>query len=68
MSGKDMFDAPNYRDIRLKDMLAEVDRELKMRQRVYPRLVDQGKLDPVTADRQLLTMAAIRERLVNETS
>lgn len=41
------------------DKLAEVEREIKQRQRVYPRLVSQGKLRQATADKQMEIMCAI---------
>lgn len=59
----DLFAGATYRDIRLTDMLEELDRELKVRRRVYPRWIDQGKLDPVIADRRILCLIAIRKRL-----
>lgn len=49
-------------------VIEELEREIKVRQRCYPRWIDQHKLDPVTADRRLLIMVAIRERLANETT
>lgn len=42
------------------DMLAEIDRELKMRAEVYPRLVFTKKLRQHQADRQVEIMQAIR--------
>jgi hypothetical protein len=42
------------------EKLAEIDRELKERRRVYVRLVASGKLRKADADRQLLIMLAIR--------
>lgn len=62
MSG-DLFPDPTYRDIRLEDMLEELEREIKVRRRVYPRWIESGKLDPVTADRRILCLVAIRKRL-----
>lgn len=59
----DLFDSPTYKDIRLSDMLEELEREIKVRRRVYPRWVENGKLDPVTADRRILCLVAIRKRL-----
>lgn len=41
------------------DKLAEVEREIKQRQRVYPRLVAKGTLRQATADKQLEIMCDI---------
>jgi hypothetical protein len=47
----------------LSDMIAEVDRELEMRRRVYPRRVADRKMTQALADRQLDRMTAIRDFL-----
>jgi len=47
----------------LTDMIAEAEREIEMRLRVYPYRVQQGKLDQHTADRQIKIMADIAEAL-----
>jgi hypothetical protein len=49
--------------ITIEDMLAEVDRELAMRRRVYPRFVAEGKMTQAAADTQLARLEAIREHL-----
>lgn len=41
--------------------LAEVDRELAMRRRLYPQWVAKGTLRAETADRQIAIMEAVRE-------
>jgi hypothetical protein len=41
------------------DKLACAERELKMRQRVYPRWVEQGKLSLGKSEHELACMAAI---------
>ena len=41
------------------EKLAEVRRELAMRRRVYPRLVDGGKLTQAESDRQIAIMEAV---------
>jgi hypothetical protein len=48
----------------LSDLVACVDRELKMRRQVYPRWVAQGKLTEALAARELAMMGAVRARLV----
>ena len=59
MTGPDLFPAGTYKDIRPGDKIPELERELKFRRRVYPRLVGQKKLDPVKADKQILILQAI---------
>lgn len=41
------------------EKLREARRELRQRRRVYPRLVQQGKLTRADADRQIAIMEAI---------
>ena len=60
---KDLFRGASYKDIRLSDMLEELDREIKVRRRLYPKWIKKGSLDPVTADRRILCLQAIRRRL-----
>lgn len=55
---------PQPSGVSFEDMLAEVDRELKLRRRVYPRWVDQGNLTKATADQQILKMQAVRRSLL----
>lgn len=43
------------------EKLAEVERELVMRRRVYPRSVSSGKLSQERADRGIAVMEAIAE-------
>ena len=38
--------------------LAEVEREITMRRRVYPRRVEAGQMTQAAADRQIATMEA----------
>lgn len=56
MSG-DLFPAT------LPEMIAEADREAKLRERVYPKMVAAGRLSNAAANRQLATMRAIRDYL-----
>lgn len=51
-------------DVQLTDQIACVERELKMRRRVYPRWVSQGKLQQVGADLELQRMTAVLRSLV----
>jgi hypothetical protein len=45
--------------ITINDKLACAQRELEMRQRVYPRQVASGKLTQTKADREIAVMRAI---------
>lgn len=49
--------------ITLPEMIAEADREVKFRERVYPRMINAGKLSNANADRQISKMRAIRDYL-----
>jgi hypothetical protein len=44
-----------------EQMLAELRRELAMRQRVYPSWVQQGKITQVAADHRIAVMASLIE-------
>ena len=43
----------------LVEMLAEVEREIALRRRVYPRWVSQGKMKQHQADRKIATMQTL---------
>lgn len=43
----------------LTSQIAEVEREIKQRERVYPRWVEAGKMPKATADRQIEVMRAV---------
>ncbi len=45
--------------IALEDQIKCVRREIAMRERVYPRWVDSGKMTPVAMARELDTMRAV---------
>ena len=49
--------------ISLAAQLAEVEREIKVRRRVYPRFVQNGQVSQETADRQLAVMEAVADTL-----
>ena len=49
--------------INLQDEIAEVEREIFMRERNYPRWVDAKKLRADIAEKQLAAMKAVAERL-----
>lgn len=48
-------------DYTLDQQLAEIDREITMRKRMYPTWVDRGTLRPEAAERQLGALEAARE-------
>ena len=45
--------------ISLAAQIAEIEREIKQRERVYPRWVEAGKMPKATADRQTEVMRAV---------
>lgn len=51
--------------IGIAEMLACVEREIGMREHVYPRWVKQKKLLQTTADQELARMRAVRDLLLN---
>ena len=44
-----------------EDMAREAERELAMRERVYPRMVSDGRMKAHQAERQIAVMAAMAE-------
>lgn len=58
----DMFgDAP----IPLEAQIHEVEREIRMRLQVYPKLVSRKQLSPHQMDQQISAMEAVRDTLLN---
>jgi hypothetical protein len=49
--------------ITLGDQIAEAEREVRMREEVYPRQVAAGRLTKARADVQLARMRAVRDTL-----
>ena len=47
----------------IEQQIASVEREIKLRIRVYPRLIDKGKITALTAEREIATMRAVLETL-----
>lgn len=59
---EDLFqDAPDARPAGDAEKLAALEREVRMRQRDYPRLVGQGKMTAAEAGRQIAVIAAIAD-------
>ena len=51
--------------ISLEEMISCVKREIGMRERVYPRWVEQKKMLQTTADQELARMRAVRDFLIH---
>lgn len=49
--------------VSLATQLAEVEREIALRRRVYPRFIKNGQLSPAAADRQIAIMEAVAHTL-----
>lgn len=47
----------------ISEQIAAVEREIKMRRRVYPRWIDSGKLTQQKADHEIACMEAVLETL-----
>lgn len=52
--------------ITLDDMISEIERELALRHRVYPRLVETKKLQQRHANRQIAILMALLDKLKAE--
>ena len=48
-------------DFTKDEKIAALDREIALRQRVYPRLIRQGRMLESDADREIMLMTAIRD-------
>lgn len=51
------------RPITLDDEIAEVSREIELRERNYPKWIDMGRLRQDHADRRLAVMLSVLKRL-----
>lgn len=58
---RDLFGGPRLSDISLQAKIVELERELKKRRYVYPRLVAKRRLDRRTAETRILIIEAILE-------
>jgi hypothetical protein len=47
----------------VRELIAEVRREIRMRRSVYPKWVRAGRMDQSEADRQIDLMEAVERRL-----
>jgi len=59
MATSDLFHAATPADVSLHDQIACVEREIRLRERVYARWVEIGKLTQEAADREILCMRAV---------
>lgn len=60
---KQLFPAATVQDVSLADQIECVEREIKMRERVYTQRVEQGAMTQQHADNELLRMRAVLETL-----
>ena len=51
-------------ELTTSDLIKAVARELRYRRRVYPRMIDTGKLDERTADHEIACMEELMRRLL----
>ena len=49
--------------VTLKDQIICIEREISMRQRVYPRWVEDGRMKQAKADAEIRTMQAVLSTL-----
>ena len=54
---------PDLLPVSREEMVSEVQREIALRRRVYPRWVDAGKLKLDRAERQIAVLEAVVEEL-----
>lgn len=54
---------PEMDKIPLVQQIAEVERELALRRRVYPKWVESGKMKQIAADLQMARLTAVRDTL-----
>ena len=55
----DLFGGPTPQDVSVDEQITCVKREIAMRERVYPRWVDGGRMTQKAADTELLLMRAV---------
>lgn len=53
------YDKTFHDQITLEDMHEEIVREIKVRKRVYPNWIEQGKIEMRTADYRILVLEAL---------
>lgn len=61
MADSDMFPPATKDDVTTDHKIKELERELRYRWHVYPRMVDAQKMNQQNADKQILIIEAIIE-------
>lgn len=59
----DMLGEPTPADVSLTDQIACIEREIRMRERVYPRWVESKRMTQTKADHEILVMRAVLDSL-----
>lgn len=59
MPGRQLFGPAKPSDVTIADKIKEIERELKMRHKVYPELVDRNRLSREEAAKRILVLRAI---------
>lgn len=59
MSGDGLFGPPKPADVCLADKIKELERELKMRHAVYPKLIARGRMTREESTRRIVILRAI---------
>ena len=57
----ELFRAPRTTEVSIQAKIVELERELKYRERLYPRWIDSGRMTRRTASQQLVILRAILE-------
>lgn len=63
MTTPDLFGGARTADVTLAQQIETVERELRMREQVYPRRIEAGRMTREQADRELLCMRAVLDTL-----
>lgn len=59
MKAPDLFGGPTVADVTLAQQIDAVEREIRMREQVYPRRIEAGRMTREQADAELLRMRAV---------
>jgi len=61
VANRELFGKPTTSDVSINAKITELERELKLRRHVYPRLIGKGRISKRTANEQYLILQAILE-------
>lgn len=61
MTARGIYKTPA--DVPIEEQLACVEREIRMRERVYTRWVGTGRMSPETCDDEIVKMRAVRDTI-----